>query len=96
MPQRRRYLRWTARIVGGIVCLVVVGLALGAVYQAIAGNVDETQYQPPGRLVDIGGRHLHLYCIGHGSPTVILEAGLGWGLGTWRYVHRPDHTCLFV
>jgi hypothetical protein len=32
---------------------------------------------PPGRLVDIGGYRLHLDCTGTGSPTVILEAGLG-------------------
>jgi len=31
--------------------------------------------KPPGKLVDIGGRRLHLYCIGSGSPTVIVEAG---------------------
>ena len=30
---------------------------------------------PPGRLVDIGGRRLHLNCTGSGAPTVILEAG---------------------
>jgi pimeloyl-ACP methyl ester carboxylesterase len=30
---------------------------------------------PLGRLVDIGGRRLHLHCSGSGSPTVIIEAG---------------------
>ena len=30
---------------------------------------------PLGRLVDIGGRKLHLHCIGTGSPTVVIEAG---------------------
>jgi hypothetical protein len=34
-------------------------------------------YPPPGRLIDIGGRKLHLYCSGKGSPTVILVAGGG-------------------
>src|SRR5256885_6056539 len=39
----------------------------------------------PGRLVDIGGRKLHLDCRGSGPPTVILEAGasafaLDWSL----------------
>ena len=29
----------------------------------------------PGRMVDIGGRRMHLLCSGAGSPTVILEAG---------------------
>ena len=29
----------------------------------------------PGKLVDIGGRRLHLHCAGSGSPTVIIENG---------------------
>jgi pimeloyl-ACP methyl ester carboxylesterase len=33
------------------------------------------QYPPPGRMIDIGGRRLHLNCSGKGSPTVILIAG---------------------
>ncbi len=35
-----------------------------------------------------GGRRIQLACLGEGSPTVILSAGLGdWG-ATWRPVHR--------
>jgi pimeloyl-ACP methyl ester carboxylesterase len=35
-----------------------------------------SQYYPaPGRLIDVGGRRLHLFCIGSGQPTVILMAG---------------------
>ena len=33
------------------------------------------EYPPPGRLVDVGGRKLHLDCSGKGSPTVVLVAG---------------------
>ena len=29
----------------------------------------------PGRLLDVGGRRLHLLCSGHGGPTVVFEAG---------------------
>ena len=32
------------------------------------------------------GRTLNLYCIGAGSPTVILEAGIGGGAYDWRSV----------
>jgi pimeloyl-ACP methyl ester carboxylesterase len=37
-------------------------------------------------LVDIGGRRLHVSCTGAGSPTVILEAGLGQApaLEVWK------------
>ena len=29
----------------------------------------------PGRLIDVGGRRLHIICSGQGAPTVVLEAG---------------------
>ena len=41
---------------------------------------------PPGRLVDIGGQRLHLYCTGSGSPTVLLEAGTGDFSVVWSLV----------
>jgi pimeloyl-ACP methyl ester carboxylesterase len=42
----------------------------------------------PGRLVDIGGRRLHLLCSGAGSPTVILEAGASAFAIDWTLVQR--------
>ncbi|MBL8019638.1 MAG: alpha/beta hydrolase [Leptospirales bacterium] len=30
----------------------------------------------PGRMVDVGGYRLHIYCVGHGTPTVLFEAGM--------------------
>jgi pimeloyl-ACP methyl ester carboxylesterase len=36
----------------------------------------DTDAGPPlGRLVDVGGRRLHLHCSGSASPTVVIEAG---------------------
>lgn len=32
---------------------------------------------PSGKLVDLGGHRLHVYCMGKGSPTVVVENGLG-------------------
>src|SRR5580693_5755895 len=43
-------------------------------------------YPPPGRLVDIGHRKLHLYCTGRGTPTVILMAGGGAFSIDWALV----------
>lgn len=34
------------------------------------------QYPPPGKLIDVDGHTMHIYCTGSGSPVVILEAGL--------------------
>ena len=40
----------------------------------------------PGRMVDVGGRRLHLVCVGTGSPTVVFESGLGEGWYSWALV----------
>lgn len=44
---------------------------------------------PLGRLVSIGHHRLHLYCTGHGSPTVVLEAGIGGNHLDWIGM-QPD------
>jgi pimeloyl-ACP methyl ester carboxylesterase len=53
-----------------------------------------------GRLVGLGGaRSLYLDCVGSGTPTIVLEAGLGGDSGTWRDVQaRLGHvtrTCAY-
>lgn len=40
----------------------------------------------PGRMVNVDGRKLHLNCSGQGSPTVVLEAGLGDSSLVWTLV----------
>jgi pimeloyl-ACP methyl ester carboxylesterase len=47
---------------------------------------DVAPYLHAQRLVDIGGRRLNIYCTGHGSPAVILDAGAGETTLTWRNV----------
>jgi pimeloyl-ACP methyl ester carboxylesterase len=41
----------------------------------VAPTTAQDVESPLGRLVDIGGRRLHLHCTGNGSPTVVIEAG---------------------
>ena len=38
------------------------------------------------RQIDVGGYSLFLQCSGRGSPTVVLEAGTGWGSTAWESV----------
>src|SRR5215470_6105674 len=61
----------------------ILGL-LTAVQAPTQGSVQE--YPAPGRLIDVGGRKLHLYCTGTGSPTVILVAGGGAFSIDWALV----------
>jgi pimeloyl-ACP methyl ester carboxylesterase len=44
---------------------------------------------PPGRLIDLGGRKMHINCTGSGTPTVILEAGASSFSIDWSLV-QPE------
>jgi pimeloyl-ACP methyl ester carboxylesterase len=69
--------------------LVVVLACAGAAYQWIAHNRDVRQNPRPGQLVDVGGYRMHLYCMGQGSPTVVLDSGLGDTWLVWYKVQPP-------
>src|SRR5205809_5347704 len=54
----------------------------------VAQQTPSAGYPPPGHLIDIGGRKLHLHCTGRGTPTVILVAGGGAFSIDWTLVQR--------
>ena len=53
----------------------------------------------PGRLVDVGGRRMHLLCTGNGAPTVVLEAGASSFAIDWTLVQgdlaRATRVCSY-
>lgn len=73
-----------------ILMLVVLILALGTL---IAGAIAKANlaklYPAPGQLVDVGSYKMHINCTGQGSPTVILEAGMGNYSLFWAHV-QPE------
>jgi pimeloyl-ACP methyl ester carboxylesterase len=77
------------RIIAVALAIVAVTAAAGAAYEAIAGMGDAVAYPPAGRLVDIGGYRLHIDCRGEGSPTVVMDAGLGGSSLDWTLV-QPE------
>jgi len=60
--------------------------AFGGGYQTIRESLDRRVYLAPGQLVDVGGYRLHLYCAGSGTPTVVLESGLGETGAYWGWI----------
>lgn len=86
-PRWHPAIRNTALIfIGLLLCLALAG----ASYQALAIRTGARRSPEPGRLVTIGGGlRLQLNCTGQGSPTVILEAGLGDVLIEWNRV-QPE------
>jgi pimeloyl-ACP methyl ester carboxylesterase len=95
MNDRRRFLLRFARTTLFTLCLLRLGMlgapAAAETAETPAGTAVAAPPSPtvpgsfvrppaPGRLVDVGGRRLHLLCKGNpaetGSPTVLFEAGL--------------------
>ena len=88
-PSKRRRLRWLVWL-GGTVAVLVGLMLLGAGGESLAEAADARAYPPPGQLVDVGGHRLHLHCVGTGSPTVVIEAGLGDWSATWSDRVQPE------
>lgn len=84
--RKSRFLIWLGRIVASMIGLALVGV----IYEPVAEAADAKAYPPPGRLVDVGGHRLHINCTGTGSPTVVLEAGLGDWSTSWGGYVQPE------
>ena len=80
MPSAVRRVLLTA----GVVILFVI--LIGATYQGVATALERREFPHPGRMIDIGGHQLHLYCLGQGAPAVVLEAPATTMSAAWAWV----------
>ncbi|HEY6372115.1 MAG TPA: alpha/beta hydrolase [Candidatus Sulfotelmatobacter sp.] len=77
---------WLRRIVLGLFLSVLALALVGMIYENISEARDRRFNPEEGRLFDVGGFKMHMDCTGEGSPTVILESGLGETYVSWRKV----------
>ncbi|MEP7201618.1 MAG: alpha/beta fold hydrolase [Ilumatobacteraceae bacterium] len=97
--QLRRNLKGRARwLIYPVVASLAVG-SVGGMYETATRAHDRDAYPAPGTLYDIGGHRLHINCSGTGSPTVVLENGLGATSLTWTRitaeVSRTTRVCAY-
>jgi pimeloyl-ACP methyl ester carboxylesterase len=88
----KSYRKWhlvCERIVLTVVMLIAAALGSSATFNAIATQYFFAYHAVPGNSYDVGGYKLHLYCTGEGSPTLILDAGLGNDSLIWANV-QPE------
>ena len=87
--RKRGCLFWLASALA-LVAVVLAGLgAVQLAEGARAKTALRAQYPPPGQMVDVGGYKLHILCQGQGTPTVVMEAGLGDFSPVWTLVQPP-------
>jgi pimeloyl-ACP methyl ester carboxylesterase len=79
-------------IFGAIASAFALLLIAGVGYQQLGSAMDARRSPEPGRLIDAGGHRLKIDCTGSGSPTVVLESGLGDVLVEWQAVQPQVST----
>ncbi len=80
--------RWLVRLSLVGVALTVVAGSVAWVIETRRQSRDARQYPPPGRLVNVGNHSMHIHCLGTGTPTVVLEAGVQFWSSQWYWVYR--------
>ena len=90
-PRRTgRVKRWIGRVLLGLLGLVAVVAILGLCYQALGNRADARRFPQQGKSVSLGpgfdNLKLNIDCRGQGSPTVILDSGLGVPAIGWNPV----------
>ena len=80
---------WLRRIVLGILLLVLFLVSTGFLYENISEARDRRFNPMPGKLINVGGRKMHIHCTGDGTPVVILDSGLGDSYISWHKV-QPE------
>jgi pimeloyl-ACP methyl ester carboxylesterase len=89
----RRDLPGRARWMLGPVVAVMALAPVAATYENVSVVRDQHTYTAPGTTYEVNGHRLYLDCRGHGSPTVVLDNGLGEVAATWaRIVDQVDTT----
>ena len=79
----RTWRKVVERIVLSVVVILVAVLAGSSAFNAIALHYYWAYNSPPGAFYSVNGHRMHINCTGSGSPTIILEAGLGNDSLTW-------------
>ena len=77
VQSRRSLHNWSRPAILYPVFAVSLLAAVGGGYETLREAQDSAAFAMPGQLIDVGGHTLHISCTGSGSPTVILQSGLG-------------------
>jgi pimeloyl-ACP methyl ester carboxylesterase len=81
--------RFLIATVIALTSLLVVTLVAGTIYNQLALRQLRAAAHAPGEIYKVDGYDMHLFCSGAGSPTIVLDTGLGDDFTTWLKV-QPE------
>jgi pimeloyl-ACP methyl ester carboxylesterase len=98
-PILKRLGRACLLVLGRFTAAILILILVGTIAESIAEVVDEHTIPLVGQMVDIGGYSLHISCVGTGSPTVVIDSGIGdWStswVGIQTEVARTTRVCIY-
>ena len=82
---------WLRRVVVAAAVLILLVAAAGFLYENISEARDRRFHPMPGQRVNVEDSDdsplsMHIYCVGEGSPAVVLDSGLGDSYISWQKV----------
>jgi pimeloyl-ACP methyl ester carboxylesterase len=69
-----------------IAILALCLIALLALMMPNLAHSETFSFEPPGQLVEVNGRNMHINCIGNKSPSIILDSGAGGFSLEWKNI----------
>ena len=91
--------RAVRRFALALIILGTVTVMASSILNAVAIRFFPGRNSPPGDIYLVGGHKMHIVCTGSGSPTIVLESGLGNDLFVWGKVQpvlsRTTRVCSY-
>ncbi|MFK7824483.1 MAG: alpha/beta hydrolase [Oligoflexales bacterium] len=73
----------------GVSYFVLFGLVAAYAFERWAVRSELETLKVKGELIKVEGASMHIQCLGSGSPTIILESGLGSDMTSWDNIVGP-------
>jgi pimeloyl-ACP methyl ester carboxylesterase len=84
-----KFLTVVSKILGALALVCLVIATAGATYNALSLRHYRKLSGVPGKLYNVNGYAMQMYCTGQGSPTILLDSGLGDDFTIWAKV-QPE------
>lgn len=82
-----------------LLAVVLVGGILHFVGQSRIHKAITEAYPPPGEMLDVDGLQMHIYCIGQGDRTIVIETGMSYTRPAWADIQeklaRQARVCVY-
>lgn len=92
--KQQTWIQKLARLLFWLSISIAILAMTGLIYQTAATEADQRKYPAPGELVSVDGYRMHIYCVGEGSPTILLDHAGGGSSVDWSLIqpNLAEHT----